>query len=116
MKNYYTARELAGLPGMPSAKKSVIARAKRKDWTYKEVSASGGRHREYSFASLPSETRQHLENQAIETIVTAISSGSKAVDQMIDIEISSLPSLTKLKEWQVKTMDARMIFMRLIEK
>lgn len=98
MKNYYTARELAGLPGMPGAKKSVIAKAKRKNWIYKEVTASGGRHREYSFVSLPTETRQHFENQAIETI---ISSSPKPVAQMIEIEILSLPTLTKLKGWQV---------------
>ncbi|MBW4056537.1 MAG: hypothetical protein HIU83_14275 [Proteobacteria bacterium] len=62
--------------------------------------------------------RKHLEKRAIATIVneTAIAIRPEAALPSIEIETPDLPSMTTLKSWQRTTMDARMIFMRLIER
>lgn len=115
MKSFYTARELAGLPGLPNAKKSIIAMAQREGWNYKEVNAAGGLRREYAITSLPTATRQHLESQSISTLAVPTVRAQAAVP-VIEIETPALPELTSLKGWQVETMNARMVFMRLIEQ
>ncbi|MBW4054353.1 MAG: hypothetical protein HIU83_02915, partial [Proteobacteria bacterium] len=119
MKSYYTARELSGMPGMPSTESAVIRRAKKDQWPSQNRAGRGG-GREYSFAALPPETRQHLEQRATASIntqsETAVAIRTEGATPAIEIETPELPSMTTLKSWQVGTMDARMIFMRLIEK
>lgn len=62
MKSHYTAQELAGLAGMPTAKKNVLAKAEREGWEYRPRSGRGG-GREYSVTSLPQETRAALASR-----------------------------------------------------
>ena len=47
MKTNYTAKELAGLPGMPSTEQNVNARAKRENWPFQKRAGRGG-GREYA--------------------------------------------------------------------
>lgn len=117
MKNYYTARELAGLPGMPGTESAVIRRAKKDQWQDRARQGKGG-GREYSFTALPAETRKHLEKRATATINTdtAVALRAEAAAPAVEVETAPLPELSSLKNWQVETMNARMIFMRLIEK
>ncbi len=58
-ERWYTASELAGLPGLPATHSAVIRQAKRVRWEYRSRSGRGG-GREYSFASLPSATQAAL--------------------------------------------------------
>lgn len=114
MKSYYTAKELSGLPGLPSTEQNVTTRAKREGWAYRKRSGRGG-GKEYALSSLPAETRQHIEKQAIATIAPAVNETATTLPA-VEVETAPLPELTSLKNWQVETMDARMVFMRLIER
>jgi len=56
---YYTARQLAGLPGMPGTVQNVNSRAKRETWPWRKHTGRGG-GREYPLTCLPPETRAAL--------------------------------------------------------
>jgi putative transposase len=58
-ERHYTARELAGLPGLPSTERAVQIRAAREGWQHRPRAARGG-GREYPLAVLPAETQRHL--------------------------------------------------------
>ncbi|WP_175948593.1 Mu transposase C-terminal domain-containing protein [Burkholderia pyrrocinia] len=49
MKSHYTARELASLrlPGLPTSKGKLIAKAERELWPFREVKGVGGTRREF---------------------------------------------------------------------
>lgn len=117
MKSYYTARELAGLTGLPGTEQNVTSKAKREGWDFRNRQGKGG-GREYAFTALPPETRKHLEKRSTANAIkeTAIAIHPEAATPAIEIETTPLPALSTLKGWQVETMNARMIFMRLIEK
>lgn len=55
-KEWFTAAELAKLPGMPSTPQNVNLRAKRDGWEIRQRKAKGG-GREYHFDSLPLATQ-----------------------------------------------------------
>ena len=57
MKDWCSAKELAGLPGMPGTKSGVIRKAKTEQWQFQDVTVTGGKRREYHLSSLPEETR-----------------------------------------------------------
>ena len=63
MKEWYSAKELAGLPGMPATERSSSRKAQNEQWRCREVPAPGGpggKRREYHISSLPETTRIHL--------------------------------------------------------
>ncbi len=55
-KEWFTAAELATLPGMPDTHSAVIRRSKRDEWKSRQRKAKGG-GREFHFDSLPIETQ-----------------------------------------------------------
>ena len=60
MKDWYAAKELAGLPGMPGTERSVNRKAQKEQWRFQDVPAPGGpggKRREYHLSSIPEETR-----------------------------------------------------------
>jgi hypothetical protein len=59
MKDWYLARELAGLPGMPKSDYGVRLRAKRQGWESRPHHGHGG-GLEYHIDSVMEEARQHL--------------------------------------------------------
>jgi len=59
MKAWYTAAELAGLPGLPGTARRVTGRARRESWARRPRSGRGGGW-EYAAGSLPRETQSHL--------------------------------------------------------
>lgn len=61
-KGWYSAQELAGLPGMPTTDRRVRARAEKNLWISRKMLR--GKGVEYSAKSLPAETRQHIEQLA----------------------------------------------------
>lgn len=58
-ESWLTAKELAGLPGMPATHSAVVRRAKRDSWKSRQRSGQGG-GREYALESLPPETQASL--------------------------------------------------------
>ena len=116
-KNHYTAKELAGLPGMPKSTKGIIEKATRDSWPSRPRQGKGG-GREYLVDCLPAETREFLADQLIDssrentctTLQTRIDTtpAVKAAPQ--------LPDVGRLKKWQRQAMDARMYLLRLVEQ
>lgn len=64
-KDYFSAQELAGQPGLPATAQSINTRAKKDAWISRPRKGKGG-GKEYHISSLPSETRNHLAKQAAE--------------------------------------------------
>ncbi len=62
-KEWFTAKELAGLPGMPSTDRRVRSKAKREVWQSQK--RSKGKGHEYHLTSLPQETRTALATRAV---------------------------------------------------
>ncbi|HOE18891.1 MAG TPA: Mu transposase C-terminal domain-containing protein [Syntrophorhabdaceae bacterium] len=63
MKEDYSAKDLAGLPGMPGTERSINRKAHVEQWPFREVPAPGGpggKRREYHISSLPAATKLHL--------------------------------------------------------
>lgn len=58
-QNWYTAKELAGLPGLPGTHSAIVRKAKREGWEGRRRKGRGG-GREYKFDSLPVEAQARL--------------------------------------------------------
>ena len=112
MKTLYTAKELAGLPSLPSHYTSVIRLADRESWPFQKRAGRGG-GREYPISALPAETREHLTRQ---TIANAPASQQPAALPVIAATIQPAKTTSQLKQWQRDVMEARVSIMRLIER
>lgn len=77
MKDWYSSRELAGLPGMPGTVQRVNARAERDNWLSQQRQGKGG-GREYHISALPEETRRHLLKAAGNTKTETLSETKRA--------------------------------------
>ncbi len=55
VKQWYSAVELAGLPGLPTTRQNVILKAKREDWPSRPRRRQGG-GREYRVIAIPAAT------------------------------------------------------------
>jgi transposase InsO family protein len=63
MKEWYSAKEITGLPGMPGTESGTIRKARAEQWRFQDVPGKGGPNgtrREYHLSALPEETRIHL--------------------------------------------------------
>jgi len=69
VKEWFSAAELAGLPGLPSTVQMINARAKRESWPAQKRAGRGG-GREYHLSALPAETRIHLASDASQASTT----------------------------------------------
>lgn len=63
-EHYYSAKELAGLPGLPDTLSGVIRAAKREEWPARKRTGRGGGN-EYPESFLPKVTRDHLQQQRL---------------------------------------------------
>jgi hypothetical protein len=59
MKDWYSAKELAGIKGMPGTVQGVIMKARKENWQSRPRQGKGG-GREYHISKLPDETRAAL--------------------------------------------------------
>ncbi|WP_193040707.1 MULTISPECIES: DNA-binding protein [unclassified Pseudomonas] len=101
MNIWYTAQELAGLPGLPTTPRAIRSFAQRADWSNQR--RIGSKASEYSFASLPAETKQALLTKAIGTSQTS------------EIAERDAHSSSRLNDKQRSVMAARLAFIREIE-
>lgn len=116
-QTHYTARELAGLPEMPTSERRVLAKAERENWPGQK--RAGSKATEYPLTCLPAATRDHLIG-AILLLPTVEQQLTIAAPVTALIERPQAPTLVQplaaLKTWQSKIMDARLGFIRLIEQ
>ena len=81
MKEWFSASELAGLPGLPTTDRRVREYAKRNDWSARP--RNKGKGLEYHIGSLPSETRaeigaQNVKKKTADPVKAGSSAGRKA--------------------------------------
>lgn len=113
MRNWFTAQELAGLPGMPGTDRNVKAMAVRNSWEGQR--RLGSKAIEYAFAVLPPETQAALlaaEIKANAPAETAVSASKPAADSCQ----RDTKSASRLSDSQRDVMTARLAFVREIER
>ncbi len=71
---YFSARELAGLPGMPGTERSVLRHADLKSWPSRPRQSAGrGRNgREYPLSCLPEETQRALLARLVDAAASTL--------------------------------------------
>ncbi len=92
VREWYSALELAGLPGMPGTQQNVKARAKREAWESRPRAGRGG-GQEYSLNALPAETRRALQAQQLELALTSVSSAEDSPPSVPAAFAGAAPSL-----------------------
>lgn len=98
-EHYFTAKQLAGLPGMPATESGVIRTAKRENWPHRQREGRGG-GREYAISALPPETRKHLRQAIVASDV------KKTVADVVEAMGLVLPEV-EARDWQRERRDAR---------
>ncbi len=111
MKEWYSASELAGLPGMPGTDRGVRKSADRDVWTSRKRQGKGG-GREYAFSSLPRQTQDYLLHQAAQQI--AVAKVSEADTPPVPVDTPS--STTELADGQRAVMQARLRVLDFIDE
>ena len=119
MKTHYTAKELAGLPGLPRTERGVQNMAGREVWPHQKRSGKGG-GREYAVAGMPALTREWLVRAmlSVEIPPNLPLVGTRHALALPVVADSIQPAATtaQLKQWQRDIMEARVGIMRLIER
>lgn len=112
-KEWFTAAELAGLPGLPGTERGI--RKSGQSWKFREVPAAcrGGRRFEYHLSSLPDAARLHLEEAQIQHILAV------PATQLQVVKEAQLPAIsedtTQLKGWQRRAMEARLAILHHVD-
>ena len=110
MHKWFTAQELAGLPGLPDSVQGVNLRAKREGWEAQLRLGRGG-GREYSFAALPPQAQAALLARLVgqdEPVAPAAMAPESAPRDAVPA--------SRLSESQRAVMLARLAFVREIER
>ena len=109
MHSWYSARELAGLPGLPGTERAVQLRARRERWEGQQ--RLGTKAIEYAFAVLPNATQAAL---------IAASVSEKENEPPVETQLTKTErnqTLTsRLSDQQRSVMTARLAFVREIER
>lgn len=109
MRNWYTAQELAGLPGLPGTARNVKLAAERAGWEGQR--RLGTKAIEYAFAVLPPETQAALIAASVAT-----AQPEPAAETLPIIAQRDAVSASRLSEEQRSVMTARLAFVREIER
>jgi len=88
-ETHYSAKELAGLPGLPSTESAVIRRAKAETWAARPKPGVRGGAREYPLSCLPEETRQHLRQLQARDAVNGSEGEAAAILQSLGVNPES---------------------------
>lgn len=131
MKDWWSPSELAGLPGMPGTERGVRDRAEREQWCRQKRAARGGGW-EYSRLVLPAVTKDALARLQEPTAGTAVAPRAPkaalpaprpAIVPLYQRTVPALAtptrperSISQLKEWQRRVMDARLTLLREVER
>jgi len=122
MKSHYTAKELAGLDGMPGTERGVRKMADRDQWPFQTRAGRGG-GREYAVVDLPEATKDHLHRLVMEAEAPPPTpssesrklaylkkgGGLKAPSTAVAIiKAPVVQAITELKSWQREIFEARL--------
>jgi putative transposase len=111
MHKWFTAQELAGLPGMPGTDRNVRLMAEREGWEGQR--RFGSKALEYNFAILPREAQSALLTRLVNDNATAV--GPSAPHTLIEPLRDAIPA-SRLSDDQREVMTARLAFVREIER
>jgi len=106
--NWYSAKELAGLPGLPGTERNVREYAKRHGWEGQQ--RLGSKALEYAFSVLPEETQNALLLAQAENAEPAPASTVASTPE------DPRPGQQQLTDAQRQVMSARVAFVREIER
>ena len=107
--NWYSAKELAGLPGMPGTVQGVKAKANTQRWEAQKRMGRGGGY-EYAFAVLPKETQNAL------LLAQADQAAPAPASTVAPLQEEQRPGQQQLTDAQRQVMGARVAFVREIER
>lgn len=111
MRNYYTAQELAGLPGLPGTARNIKEVAKREHWEGQR--RLGSKAIEYRATSLPKVTREALLKAAVD----AVASQRPAVTERTTSQVVAITKANDaLTHRQRLTRDARLLVVNTIKR
>ncbi|MDO0944622.1 DNA-binding protein [Chromohalobacter israelensis] len=108
-RGWYTAKELAGMPGLPGTERNIREYAKRHGWEAQR--RLGTKALEYAFAVLPAETQNALLARTVGEPESAATPSSND-----EVQTTDLPEQRQLTEAQRRVMSARVAFVREIER
>lgn len=111
MHSWYTAKELAGLPGMPGTDRNVRLLAERKSWEGRR--RAGSKAIEYSFSILPLEVQTALVARSVQGDLPAPPPRPTAHHLLIAPQRDGASRLT---DGQREVMAARVALIREIER
>lgn len=113
MRKWFTAQELAGLPGMPGTPQNVSVKAKRDGWEGQR--RLGSKAAEYSFAVLPAETQTALLARLVSQEQSQEAPKPTAPHTLISPQRDGL-STSRLTDDQRSVMGARVSIIREVER
>ncbi|WP_312929876.1 Mu transposase C-terminal domain-containing protein [Stutzerimonas nitrititolerans] len=113
MRKWFTAQELAGLPGMPGTERAIQIRAKRDGWEGQR--RLGSKAIEYSFDVLPTEAQAALVARLVQQEQPAEAPQPTAPHTLISPQRDGL-STSRLNDDQRDVMAARVAIIREIER
>ncbi|WP_178860765.1 Mu transposase C-terminal domain-containing protein [Thiomicrorhabdus cannonii] len=104
-KEYYSAQELAGMPGMPLTAKGVHLRADNDNKSWQKRKKVKGKGFEYHVSSLPAETRNHLAKLAAEEAAREVSKKAHdaglQVAKKLALKMKTNADISDLKRQQI---------------
>lgn len=109
MRKWFTAQELAGLPGLPTTDRNVRLMAKREGW--EGQGRLGSKAVEYSLAMLPAEAQAAL----LARLVSDEAPQAAPIEAQ-EIVLRDTVSASRLTDDQRNVMTARLVFVREIER
>lgn len=109
MRNWYSASELAGLPGLPGTERAIQLRAKRERWEGQQ--RLGSKAIEYTLSVLPKETQTAL------LMATLVENAPETVaEKHVVVAGRDAKKVSHLNDSQTSVMSARLSFVREIER
>ncbi|WP_236201407.1 DNA-binding protein [Pseudomonas pseudonitroreducens] len=114
MSKWFSAQELAGLPGLPGTVQGINHRARREGWEAQLRLALGG-GREYSFDVLPVEAQAALLARMVEADQPQVAPQPTAPHTLITPKRDGI-STSRLNDDQREVMTARVSLIREIER
>ena len=123
-KGWYSAQELAGLPGMPTTDRGVNKAAQKNLWAFR--SKERGKGLEYALTALPVETQKHLLGLAMdaaasgETLPVPAARALPAVkapgaEVTLRGQTRKSAALVQMDDWRRSYQDAALILCRAVE-
>lgn len=113
MRKWFTAAELAGLPGLPGTQQNVLVRAKKEGWEGQR--RLGSKAIEYSFAVLPADAQAALVARLVQQEQTQ-ADAVQAVVHTLNMPKRDAVSASRLNDDQRDVMGARVAIIREVER